>query len=349
MISKTNNKIIIEPKKLKQAVIDVISRLEDMDILKVYVLLENQFQDRNTKISEIEIPGKKVSNVKIINDYETFLISSGKSENTIYTYTREAYKLLNHLQSQDIFLSTVKADSIFSYLSKARKGRSLSMNSYSRLIMTIRSFLLFLYSNELIIKGISISLKTPKKEDKKREVLSANDIRMIEGYIKNRVEKFKHENLRDIIILYLGIKCGLRKSEIIKLKWEEIDFNNSEIKVICSKGGNDRVVFFNGILKKLLLEYKLKKGLHSGAIVRGKNGNRICSNSLQKAIRKAYKESGVYRHGLTLHSLRHTYAETLRNKGIDLPTIQTLLGHKSLETTAMYLHVTKDDLKKAVI
>ena len=349
MIVKTNNKIIIETKKLKQAIIDIVSRLENLDILKAYVLLENQFQDRNTQISEIEIPGKEISNVKIINDYETFLISSGKSENTIYIYTREAYKLLIHLRSQDIFLSTVKAENIFTYLSISKKGRSLSMNSYSRLIMTIRSFLLFLYSNELIIRDLTPSLKTPKKEDKKREVLSANDIRMIEGYLKNRVEKFKTENLRDIIIFYLGIKCGLRKSEIIKLDWEDIDLANNEIKIIESKGGNDRTVYFNDILKELLLEYKQKIGFNSEAVIRGKNGTRICSNSLQNAVRRAYMESGVYRSGLTLHSLRHTYAETLRKQGFDYSVIQALLGHKSLETTAKYLHVTKDDLKKAVL
>ncbi len=194
-------------------------------------------------------------------------------------------------------------------------------------------------------KDIASKLKTPKKEDKKREVLSAFDIKKIEVYIKNRTEKFKHENLRDRIIFYLGIKCGLRKSEIIKLNWEDMDFTNSELKIIGSKGGNDRVVYFNGVLKKLLLEYKLTKGLYSGGLIRGKNGNRICSNSLQKAIRRAYKESGVYRPGLTLHSLRHTYAESLRKQGYDFSIIQALLGHKSLETTAKYIHVTREDWK----
>ena len=70
---------------------------------------------------------------------------------------------------------------------------------------------------------------------------------------------------------------------------------------------------------------------------------------MQKITKRIYEESGVYRKGLTIHSLRHTYAENLRKNGIDLPTIQILLGHNSLETTAMYLHVTKDDLKRAIL
>jgi len=67
------------------------------------------------------------------------------------------------------------------------------------------------------------------------------------------------------------------------------------------------------------------------------------------AVRRVYKDSGVYRQGLTIHSLRHTYADTLRKKGYDFSVIQELLGHKSLDTTVKYLHVTKEDLKKAAL
>jgi len=74
----------------------------------------------------------------------------------------------------------------------------------------------------------------------------------------------------------------------------------------------------------------------------------MCVYSLQNAVRRIYKESGVYRSGLTIHSLRHKYVETFRKKGFDYSVIQALLGHESLETTAKYLHVTKDDLKNAV-
>ncbi len=351
MVTKTDNKIIIEPEKLKQVTVDIISELNGLDIARAYFLLENHFQNKTVEKPEIEIEtnDKKISNAKILNDYENYLISSGKSENTISTYISEAYKLLKHLKDEDILLFVIKPENIFNYLSQAKKGRNLSSNSYSRLIMTLRSFFSFLYDNEIIIKDIGTKFKTPKKENKKREVLSIDDIKRIEIYIQNRKEKFKGENLRDLILFYLGIKCGLRKSEIMKLNCEEIDFTNNELKIISSKGGNDRVVYFNGELKKLLLTYKLEKGIHSGGIVRGKNGNGICSNSLHNAIRLVYTESGVYRPGLTIHSLRHTYAETLRKEGFDFSVIQALLGHKSLETTAKYLHVTKDDLKKATL
>ena len=70
---------------------------------------------------------------------------------------------------------------------------------------------------------------------------------------------------------------------------------------------------------------------------------------MHRIIRRMYVESGIYRGGLTIHSLRHTYAENLRKNGVDLKVIKTLLGHYGLATTDRYLHVSSEDLKKATI
>jgi site-specific recombinase XerD len=84
-------------------------------------------------------------------------------------------------------------------------------------------------------------------------------------------------------------------------------------------------------------------------VVRGTFGKRITSCPFQRIVQRIYKESEVYRNGLTIHSLRHTYAENLRKKKVDLKVIKTLLGHSSLATTDRYLHVSSEDLKEAAI
>jgi len=71
--------------------------------------------------------------------------------------------------------------------------------------------------------------------------------------------------------------------------------------------------------------------------------------SLQNIISRIFKESKIYRKNLTLHSLRHTYAERLRRKGVDLPTINKILGHSRLDNTDIYLHLNKDDFKMTVL
>jgi len=84
-------------------------------------------------------------------------------------------------------------------------------------------------------------------------------------------------------------------------------------------------------------------------IIRGVHGKRITKCSLQNIITRIFKESKIKKEGLTLHSLRHTYADRLRRKGTDIATISKLMGHSNLETTAIYLHSNKEDFKKAVL
>jgi integrase/recombinase XerC len=136
---------------------------------------------------------------------------------------------------------------------------------------------------------------------------------------------------------------------IIKLNWGDIDYSECRLKIINSKGGKDRVIYFNGIIRETILDYRKKSNNYEGAVVRGVFGKRITSTSLHNIISRIFKESGIYRQGLTVHSLRHTYAENLRVKGTDLKVIQVLLGHESLETTDRYLHISSNDLKNAVL
>jgi site-specific recombinase XerD len=95
--------------------------------------------------------------------------------------------------------------------------------------------------------------------------------------------------------------------------------------------------------------YRTLNGKYIGALIRGSHGRRITKCALQNIISKIYREPKTYRKNLALHSLRHTYAERLRRKGVDLPTISKLLGHSGLDTTDLYLHVNKDDFKMAML
>jgi len=188
--------------------------------------------------------------------------------------------------------------------------------------------------------------KTPRRIDREKECLTDNEIQKIHSYLDVRKERYKGENTRDRLIFMLGLNCGLRKSEIAKLNWEDIDFNERKLKILEAKGGKERIVYYSQDLEKIILSYKKLSGNSSGALVRGSFGKRITSCPMQRIVRRMYVESGIYRGGLTIHSLLHTYAENLRKNGVDLKVIKTLLGHSSLPTTDRYLHVSSEDLKK---
>jgi len=164
-----------------------------------------------------------------------------------------------------------------------------------------------------------------------------------------RQEKYKNESLRNMIIFYLGIDCGLRRQELINLNWEDINFDECSTNIIRSKGGKSRIVYLNDKLRDLLHLYRRLTGNYNSALIRGVHGKRISKCSLQNIITRIFRESKIYKENLNLHSLRHTYAERLRKNGTDISTISKLLGHSSLETTAIYLHSNKEDFKRAVL
>jgi len=284
----------------------------------------------------------------IIREYATHLRSENKADSTIKDYLDTATKFISYLEQHVINIESIATGDIDNYLSLAR-SRNLSNNTYAKLVNCARSFLRFLYGRGYTGKDLASFIKVPAKILPIKEYLSDLDIKKIKNYLLIREEKYKNQNLRDKIIFGLGIDCGLRRQEFINLNWEDINFKENSINIKNSKGRKNRVVYFSNELGKLLHLYRKLSGKYINALIRGAHGKRLTKCSLQNIISRIYKESKTYRKNLTLHSLRHTYAERLRRKGIDLPTISKLLGHSRLDTTDIYLHVNKDDFKMAVL
>lgn len=347
-----DQKIIFLKGKVKKVCIDIIGRLEGEDLINAYFLLKNLYSSDLSIVQSTNVN----TNTNVFNDfegiklqYENKLKAAGKAEITIKNYIVEIGKFLSFLQECNHSLEFLNSQIIDNYLSKAKSERRLSRNPYSKLVVIICGFLKFLYKSKVIQVDLADDLVTPKKVRAEREYLSESDIQIVEEYLKSKSENYKGENQRDNIIFYLGVCCGLRKSEIINLKWQDIDFNECKIKILNSKGGKNRIVYFNSNLKNVLLEYRKTTKNYDGAVVRGNFGRRITSTALFSIVSKIFMQSGIYRKGLTIHSLRHSYAESLRKNKVDMNTIKALLGHSSLETTEAYLHTSPSDLKSAIL
>jgi site-specific recombinase XerD len=175
------------------------------------------------------------------------------------------------------------------------KSRNLSNNTYAKLVNCIKSFLKFLYGREYIGKDFSFLIKIPKKVASIKEYLSDMDIENIRNYLSRRKEKYRNENLRDKIIFYLGVECGLRRQEFINLNWEDINFDEGSINIKNSKGRKNRVIYFNSNLRELLSLYRKISGKYVSALIRGAHGKRITKCSLQNIISRIFKESKTYR------------------------------------------------------
>lgn len=161
---------------------------------------------------------------------------------------------------------------------------------------------------------------------------------------KKEIEKMikSTHNLKHRLIIQTAYSAGLRVSELIKLRWQDIDFKRNTIHIKRAKGKKDRVV---------MLSPKVKKGLRSlgtdqiSYVFKTKNNKPYIPRSIQQLIANTAKKAGITKK-VTPHTLRHTYATHLVEHGIDIRIIQDLLGHVDLHTTMIYTKVSTTNLSK---
>ena len=177
--------------------------------------------------------------------------------------------------------------------------------------------------------------KTPNlKRDKKLPIiLSKKEIENMIICTKN----FGHRTM--IMLMY---SSGMRASEIINLKWLDIDFNRNIIHIKLAKGNKDRVVMLSPKLKKNLIRLDIEK---KGIVFKTNRNGKYSLRTIELIIKKAAEKAGIKKK-VTPHSLRHSFATHLLEHGIDIRYIQKLLGHSRLETTHVYTHVSKASITK---
>lgn len=179
----------------------------------------------------------------------------------------------------------------------------------------------------------------PRKEFRLPSILTQDQILHVLQTVKN----LKH---KAIIAVFYG--TGIRLSELRFLKHKDIFRSEMKIKVVAGKGNRDRFTILPAKLLPLLeaywKEYRTKTFLFEGQI-RGKAMN---DRSIKHALRMAMKQAGLEEYGFSAHSIRHSFATHLLDAGTDIHTIKQLLGHSKIETTMVYLHLTKQRRDKLI-
>ena len=160
----------------------------------------------------------------------------------------------------------------------------------------------------------------------------------------------KTDNLKHRLLIELLYSSGLRISECIKIKVNDIDFDEGEIKVL-GKGSKERIVLFGSHARAALNNYieagrpQLLSNKKSYALFINRRGGRLTPRSVERIITFYAKKGGLGKK-VTPHTLRHSFATHLLSGGADLRMVQELLGHVSLSTTQVYTHITKERLKE---
>ena len=251
------------------------------------------------------------------------------SNRTIQTYRWAIITFLKHFPEEDA--SKLKGAHVHAFNRDHILKNKYSSSMQNQVLSAIKLFYRVVDNREMDLD----QLRRPRKERKLPNVLSKEEVKMILDAPQNE----KHRMM--LIVLYA---CGLRRSELLKMKPGDIHRERNMLLIRQGKGFKDRMVPISdhliGLLEDYYRRYRPRVYLFEGH----PEGTPYSASALGNVLRQAVKRCGITR-PVTLHWLRHSYATHLLESGTDLRYIQTLLGHKSSRTTEIYTHVSMSSIQ----
>tara|TARA_Y100001949_G_scaffold170262_1_gene171219 strand:- start:447 stop:1346 length:900 start_codon:yes stop_codon:yes gene_type:complete len=275
-----------------------------------------------------------------INDFKDYLkIERGLSENSITSYENDINKLKSFLNDKGkISPLNVSADHIKEFVYNISK--EVKANSQSRIISGLKSFYDYLLFEKLIKINPVSNIESPKLRRKLPSTLSIEEI----NSMINNIDKTKKESERNIAIIETLYGCGLRVSELINLKISDLYFEEDFVKV-TGKGNKQRLVPVSEVNKQCINTYLINSrtklnidSKSSDIIFLNRNGYKLTRAMIFTIVKSLSKKAGIKK-TISPHSFRHSFATHLLENGADLKTIQQLLGHESITTTEIYMHL----------
>tara|TARA_B100000768_G_C11226079_1_gene352848 strand:- start:212 stop:1108 length:897 start_codon:yes stop_codon:yes gene_type:complete len=285
-----------------------------------------------------------------IKDYQLYLkLERGLSQNTIDSYVRDLQKLKLYLKENGIISSPISIDKTIIQQFIYKIAKEVSPRSQARIISGLRSFFDYLIFEDYRKTNPTDLIEPPKIGRKLPDTLSENEI----NELITSIDLSHSQGERNRTIIETMYSCGLRVSELITLKISDLFFEEGFIRVI-GKGNKERFIPIHQTAQKYILFYirdirshiQEKKGFEDTLFLnrRGKGLTRQMIFMILKGL--AIKIN--LNKKISPHTLRHSFATHLLKNGADLRAIQQMLGHESITTTEVYIHLDKSYLKEVV-
>jgi len=286
-----------------------------------------------------------MSTDKRVEDFLDFLTTEkGASEHTTKNYGIDLREFMKFLGGKDLKdLTYLDIRSFLAFL----KSREYSKSSISRKLACLRSFFKYLIRENILSQNPAAGIATPKKEKHLPSFLNPDEVtKLLDAPAKNCWEE-----KRDKAILEMFYSSGLRVSELVGLNHDDLDFFGGLVRV-RGKGKKERIVPVGQVALQHLRAYldakspkeavnTLKKPLFMSRL-----GGRLTDRSVRRMILKYVKRTGLGKE-ISPHTLRHSFATHMLDRGADLRSVQELLGHANPSTTQIYTHVSTQRLKDA--
>lgn len=285
-----------------------------------------------------------------LQDYRHYLkLERGLSANSIENYSLDLIKLIRYLDVNEIQVSPLRISdkTIQEFIYSVSK--ELNARSQSRLISGLRSFFSFLVFEDYRKDNPLDLMESPKIGRKLPDTISIAEVDKIIA----AVDLSKNEGERNRAIIETLYGCGLRVSELIDLKISDLFFKEGFIKV-TGKGDKQRFVPISEYTVKYINIYKEEVRIHQNikpeatdTLFLNRRGNKLTRAMIFTIVRRLTEAAGI-RKKVSPHTFRHSFATHLLENGADLRAIQQMLGHESITTTEVYVHVDRSHLRQVM-
>ena len=291
----------------------------------------------------------KNSQVNVVRSYQRYLkLQRGFSPNTLDAYQRDLQKLLVYLEQEGKDIYEVELDDL-QHFAATLHDIGIHPRSQCRILSGVRSFFRFMQTDGYRDDDPSELLENPVLGDHLPEVLSAEEVDMLE----NSIDLSKWEGQRNRAIVEVLFSCGLRVSELVNLKLSNI-YKEEQYVRIMGKGSKERLV---PISPKALEEIrkwtydrnlmKIKLG-EEDYVFLNRRGAHLTRTMILIMIKQQAELAGITK-TISPHTLRHSFATALLEGGADLRAIQAMLGHESIGTTEIYTHIDMSTLRQEIL
>ena len=273
------------------------------------------------------------------NAYQEFLITQqlrGNSDKTLTYYSNCILPMLTYLNEEtdtkDLELKQFRDYSVY------LKNRNITSNSFKTYLKGIKAFLHWLYIEEYTKENFSAKLQLPKAKRKTIDVLTDNEIKTLFKCFNTK----NYMELRNCCICALMLDSGLRKSEVVALKLDNVHIFEGYI-IIDGKGNKQRIVPIGNHTKKYLIKYisQRPKYVDCENVFITKDNRPITNSVIDRLFKTLKNRQDLLTPRIHAHLLRHTFATSYLENGGNIYSLQLILGHTSLEMEKRYVHLTQ--------
>lgn len=293
----------IPAKLVKQIIADILEVLEKYDL--VALIEELSVIDNSIQLIELFINAKAVD---------------GLSRKSLSLYD---YQLRRMYEAVQVPVTKMQVDHIRQYVAN-ELARGISKKTVQGHERTIFQFFKWLHTEELIQRNPCTNMKTIKISKSKKEPFSAEEIQLI---------KESASNEKELAIIHFLLASGCRVGELVSISRNDIDWKNLKLNV-TGKGAKTREVYFDEVSALMMQRYLSKrKDSHPALFFNSKGKKRYTENGIQEMMRRISRRTGIH---VYPHRFRHTLAQTLLDRGMNIEEVAIILGHEKLDTTLNY-------------